>query len=306
MNDSARAAGVESHDLRNVIATSDLTDESDAALRTAACLAAAEQTRLHLFHCVPRPVLPYWKDMVDAGTSESWLRNAGTQLERQKGRVLTGEDPTAEITVAFGSPSIEIGRFARDVSASVIVLGPHRPRVAFDDLLGTTADRVLRTSERPCLLAHRPLTAPPATVLVGTDFSPRARHALELIVDWLAGPLGHPSPDLVIVEILHISAFASLRIKPRSVQSLLRQEAEAARRRLSGPTPITIRSRILSAALESEGIASACEQINPDLVVLGTHGYGFLSRALLGSTASTVARTVRHPLLLVPGASGPG
>lgn len=39
MNGIAESAGIESHGLRNVISASDLTDDSDAALQAAACLA---------------------------------------------------------------------------------------------------------------------------------------------------------------------------------------------------------------------------------------------------------------------------
>lgn len=300
MNDRAESAELERHGLHNVIAASDLTDHSDAALQAAAYLATPEQTRLHLFHCVPRPVLPYWKGAVDAEKRESWLRDARADLERQRMRVLPGDAPPGEIAVGFGSPSAEIGRFANDMSADVIVLGPHHPRVAFDDLLGTTADRVLRTSHTPCLLTHRPFATPLATVLVATDFSPRARLALEIVVDWISGPLRESSRASTVVEILHVSAFLSRRQRPLVVQPLLEREADAARRRLPDPSAVAIRSRVLSAPLESEGIATACEQVEPNLIVLGTHGYGFVARALLGSTASTVARTIRLPLLMVP------
>lgn len=300
MNAIAESAGVDSHGLRNVISASDLTDDSDAALQAAAYLATAETSRLHLFHCVPRPVFPYWKGVVEPETRESWLREARVDLERQYARVLFGDAPPAEVAVAFGSPSIEIGRFASGISADVIVLGAHQPRAALDDLLGTTADRVLRTSRTPCLLIHRPFPTPLATVLVATDFSPPARLALETVVDWLSEPGVASSDPSPVVEILHVSAFLSRRQRPLVVNPLLDREVEMARRRLPDPSAVAIRSRVLSAPLESEGIATACEQVQPDLIVLGTHGHGFVARALLGSTASTVARTVRHPLLMVP------
>ncbi|HEU0298701.1 MAG TPA: universal stress protein, partial [Longimicrobium sp.] len=47
-------------------------------------------------------------------------------------------------------------------------------------------------------------------------------------------------------------------------------------------------------------IVRYAERESVDLAVLGTHGYGALQRALIGSVASAVARTAPCPVLLVP------
>ncbi|HUP53567.1 MAG TPA: universal stress protein [Longimicrobiales bacterium] len=296
------------HVLRTVLATSDLEGSSDAALRTASLLATSRQAALHIFHCVPRPVFPYWEGAVDEVTRDAWVEDRRMQLDLQRARVL-GDDTAVQLAVGFGKPSLEIGRVARDISADVIVLGPHEPRRAFDDLLGTTADRVLRTSDAPSLLANRPILAPITRVMVPTDFSTCARSALETVVDWFSHVVMSEeagSPATVTIELLHVYAFASALYRPFAAEPLLETELEAARRRLPADARVALRSRTLSASLPVDGIARAAEEFEPDLIALGAHGYGFGSRALLGSTASSVARTVRQPVLLVPGRSGTG
>jgi nucleotide-binding universal stress UspA family protein len=48
-------------------------------------------------------------------------------------------------------------------------------------------------------------------------------------------------------------------------------------------------------------ITSAAEKWNADLIVIGTHGQGWIPNALLGSTAERVVRHARCPVLVVRG-----
>ena len=46
-------------------------------------------------------------------------------------------------------------------------------------------------------------------------------------------------------------------------------------------------------------IIRACEEINADLIVMGTHGRRGVSRALLGSVAESIVRTAPCPVLTI-------
>ena len=52
-------------------------------------------------------------------------------------------------------------------------------------------------------------------------------------------------------------------------------------------------------ALPVEGILAAIEEHQPDLVVMGTHGRGRLSRLLFGSVAQNVLRATRVPVVTI-------
>lgn len=280
--------------LRMVLATTDLTERSDAPLGSAAALAKAEGASLHALHCVPRPVPPYWRGKIDRETRDRWLDAARERLGEQLGRVLGDEAGGVTSVVLLGSPSRQITGHAMAASADVIVLGPHPPRVARDDFLGTTADRVLRTSGTPCLLAHAPLTAPVTRLLVATDFSVHARRALDTALDWFG------SRAALHIDLLHVYAVSSPAYRPFDADALLAQQIEEARSRLPERAEVTFRARTLTAPFAPEGLATAVERFPSDLLVLGTHGHGFMARMLLGSLSSSVARIIRHPLLFVP------
>lgn len=47
-------------------------------------------------------------------------------------------------------------------------------------------------------------------------------------------------------------------------------------------------------------IAKAAEDVDADLIVVGTHGHGGLAAALMGSVARALCHTARRPVLVVP------
>lgn len=47
-------------------------------------------------------------------------------------------------------------------------------------------------------------------------------------------------------------------------------------------------------------ISRAAEDVDADLIVVGTHGHGGLAAALMGSVARALCHTARRPVLIVP------
>jgi nucleotide-binding universal stress UspA family protein len=288
--------------LRRLVVASDLSENSDRGLQAAAALAHAAGAELHVFHCVSQPVFPYWEGLVSDATRETWTTSARTDLEWQVRRVLGDDAAPPRLEVEVGEPAREVGRYAAESGADLLVVGPHEPRTALDDLLGTTADRLIRSAAVPCLVANRPVSPPLRQVLLPVDFSAPSRHAVVVGMDLLGESLLARGDDRepTVVEILFVSAFAAAHPRPFAVEPRLAEQVEAARERLPADANVKLLPRILSAPLPVDGILRAAERMRADLIVLGTHGYGTLGRALIGSVASAVARTVPFPVLLVP------
>lgn len=289
-----------SHRLRSVLGTSDLSDQSEIGLLFAAQIARAAGADLHCFHCAETPAF-HLDGLADASAREQRLRGARADLQEQIGRVLGDMTRVATVEVGVGKPSREINARAESVGADVIVLGPHEQRAAFDDLLGTTADRVIRTSSVPCLIAARRPRGVFRHVLVPTDFSKPATRALAVGIDWLdsIGALNAEDAPLRI-DVLYVSAFAIDRGRRVDPNPLLEKQAALARERLPPGALVELAPRILSAPFPIDGIRDTATGEDVDLIIMGTHGQGNLERALLGSMASRVVRTVPVPVLLVP------
>ncbi len=271
--------------LRTLLAGTDLSDDALVAVQAAALLARASGASLHVLHAA------------DEGAGPAGMQRA--RLEHHVRHVVSSDDDV-ELHLAAGPPYRALTEAADRLSADLVVVGSHRPRRALDGLLGTTGDRVLRTSRQPVLVMNRSLSRPPRRLVVATDLSPAADRALALAVDWATA---WQQPDdgegvAPLLELLHVAAFAHPTYRPSSPTAALQARSEAARTR--GGNRIRIRPRVLSAPLAPEGILRAAEEMHADLVVLATHGHGGLVRTLLGSVASEVARTLPFPVLMVP------
>ena len=57
---------------------------------------------------------------------------------------------------------------------------------------------------------------------------------------------------------------------------------------------------ILSVAFPAEAVLCTIKRMKPDLLVMGTSGFGRLGRALLGSTASLVLDAASCDVLVIP------
>jgi universal stress protein E len=296
--------------LRRILVATDLSVDARVALEAAVHLAPADDADLHVVHAVPEPDQPI--EGAPATPEEGGMGDAAGPREeaddpaRLARHVEEAGAPVekVELHLQSGRAFRAIQSVAGEIDADLIVLGRHRPRRAFDGLLGSTAERVVRTTRVPCLLVNREIEAPPRTLMVASDLSPHADRALEVAVAWAAqwaGPAadrGKRASGGIAVELVHISDFARPGYRPLGRGEILRRDAEEASARM-GPD-VEVRSRTASYPLAPEGIFEVATDLKPDLVFIGTHGHGAVLRLLFGSVASELMRTLPLPLVLVP------
>lgn len=302
---------------RTVLAASDLTGASDAAVRAASRLAAAAGAPLHLVHAF-ETLFPSYPDRAvtppdpAAAVFERLpfrmrLRAAEEALREQLRRVDAAAPAPAGSAVEVDAPHRAIVRRAREVGAELVVLGPHRERLVADRWLGTTADRVVRAGERACLVVRGELRLPLRRVTVPIDPADPAVGALDLALT-LARALGARARDgeLAGVElrVVHLAPRlpgAGDFLPDRAVVGPeMSRAVEDALARAGGCAEVEVREEVVWGGPPAREIARLATGDGTDLLVLGTHGRGALGRALAGSVGSEVARTAPCPVLLVP------
>jgi nucleotide-binding universal stress UspA family protein len=141
----------------------------------------------------------------------------------------------------------------------------------------------------------------PTTILVPTDFSDSAEHALDYAVA-LAGKLGATVhllnaitiPALGIPELGLALTSTMMESTVRSHQGALDQLAT---RRASAS--VANIATILRTGDARDVIAEVAREIGADLIVMGTHGRRGVRRALLGSIAEGVLRIAPCPVLTI-------
>jgi nucleotide-binding universal stress UspA family protein len=285
--------------IRSILAANDRSDAADDLIGSAAALSALTAADLHVVHALELP--SFYPD------AEATLPGMDLKLEEareaQRQQLRYSITPTVLVDsceVSYGRPHAVILQRAREVAADLIVIGPHRPREHADRVLGSTADRVIRTSDTPCLIVHGVLSLPLRRILVPSDLSPGAQRALEVALIWGAA-LRMPTKQGGGTElcVLHVMPRDSGQRSAESERELHARIATAAKS-TGVESLLKVRPMIREADSPAAEILRVAEEEQADLVVLGTHGHGALARALIGSVSSTVARQTEVPVLLVP------
>ncbi len=289
--------------LRSILVATDLGEGSDPVVASAADLAAATRAELHALTSFDlQPITFTGGD--EAPSFPGRVAEAQRVLKEQIARTVPASVTVASQEAVIFVAHKAIAARAVDVSADLIVLGPHRARTG-DAILGSTADRVIRTASVPVLVLLDRLSLPLRRVIAAIDLSAPARVALDHAVSWTAAlGAGGGQADQTSLQVLHVVPRQRRAGADEAVvASELDREVDGARARThrdAGAGGIEMAGQLRWAEDPAEEILRAARENGADLLVLGTHGRGAISRALIGSVASGVARRARCPVLLVP------
>jgi nucleotide-binding universal stress UspA family protein len=280
---------------------------SQEALRWAMGLGEALGGEVVAIHALG--LLDRWHDP-DA-SARSWRRTLCALVERTWCAPLAQSRGHHRVEVRDGDPVDVLLAAVEDEHADLLVVGSRgigdRPELA----LGSTSLRVLRSARVPVLVV--PDGGPAAAadglrlrhLLVGVDHSQASRTALELAAD-VAVSLGGSLSVLEVVD--YVPAFpldeptaaggGRRRWVAEAAMALLEAEVRAVRARGVG-VQVVVRSGDPAATL-----LEVADDVDADLVVVGTRGLCGPDELLLGSVARTVAGGARRPTLVVPAKAG--
>ena len=230
-------------------------------------------------------------------------------LDRQK-RILEKQGCPTTVIIDAGLPGIVIPRIAEEQNCSLIVVGSHGHNLASEIFLGGTATEILHQATKPILIVR--LEADEDTgqavcaagecdftrhILYTTDFSDHAQRAfayVEKLVECGARR----------VTLLHVQDKARLGThldhRLEEFNEIDRERLEMLRDRLKNTGDAEIDMQIPYGS-PIEEILKHTGKGGASVVVMATHGRGFIRELFLGSVSHSVARHAEAPVLLIPG-----
>jgi nucleotide-binding universal stress UspA family protein len=135
---------------KNILVPVDFSETSDRALAYAQTLAQTFSARVHVLHVIPDPHSQAWSieatGMNLGSLMETWESDAQKRLDG-----LALGDVAGERVTKVGQPHAEIIRYATAQNADLIVIGTHGRGVVEHMLLGSVAEKVVRTAPCPVL-----------------------------------------------------------------------------------------------------------------------------------------------------------
>jgi universal stress protein A len=145
----------------------------------------------------------------------------------------------------------------------------------------------------------------PTCILVPTDFSGNAEHALDYAVE-LAAKLGAKVHLLNVIAMQMFGAEYGVAVTQAMVEDVMRGNQEALDRLVAARAT---KAAFGPAQLEFGDPRAVVEQtalkLGVDLIVMGTHGRHGMKRLLIGSVAESVVRTAPCPVLLIRDVQAP-
>jgi nucleotide-binding universal stress UspA family protein len=301
--------------ITRILVPTDFSAPSDEALAYAKILAKQFDASLHLVHAFDDPFTTAAfaaeaYTVAPTALRESLWREVGQQLEERLPAGQRAEfDGTTQI--ATGTPAKTIVDCAASVGADLIVMGTHGRGGMAHLLLGSVAERVVRTALCPVLTVRNRPGPAVKQILVPTDFSETADAALDYAF-LLAQRLGasvqllHVLEDPFVTDGLTAEAYIT---EAPAVRSAMLSEAQTRLSHRAAPPrsesasgnsaePVRVDTEVLFGH-GARTIAEYAGHRGVDLIVMGTHGRTGVAHLLLGSVAERLVRTAPCPVLTV-------
>lgn len=274
----------------------------------AAARAARHGARLHLVHVFEKPPA-FLRLTMSSGDLRAWeskaRRDAEERLESIRAGLARSERLDVTISIRSGRAAAEIMAEARKVRAGLIVCGAGVTEGTEWLYMGTTPDRILRTSAVPVLVVRTGAVKPFKRVLVPADLD-RADEGALRVGSRLAEEAGGR------VTVLHVYEQASLQARMQGDLARLRSDLRAAARsafhafvddtalppRAKPPRKLLVAS--LDRVRPAETIVGEAARLRSDLIVMALGSATVLRRLLLGSVAERVIRLLPCSLLALP------
>ena len=287
-----------------VLIGTSLGEESDRVVRSGLAVARAAGARAFLVHAAqPEPQLVGYEVGAGPVLDLEQIAQGEEELQRQIERLGADGPDLAGSKVKIGAPHRILVETAEEMGADLIVVGATGSGPFAAELLGSTADRVLRKAPCPVLIVRGELPVPPRRVLAPVDLSTLSGDSFRCGLQLLARLVG--SAEVQVQAVLALSLLDALAFRQRTGMSV-EQAAQHVGAQLQrfvlenrSDLPFPVETAVLPGEPRLE-ILREVEEHPVDLLILGTHGRGGMDRLVLGSVASTVARKAPCSVLVIP------
>ncbi|MEM7165232.1 MAG: universal stress protein [Planctomycetota bacterium] len=297
--------------IHTILAPTDFSWGSSVSSRTAVSLAEKLAAKVQLLHVVECPPVFAYAPIGD-GTAAEWSHNDETlsrgrdQLAKFREGLQADVEVECQTVLGLGNTGGDIVKVAESCAADLIVMATHGRTGFAHALIGSIAERVVRTAKCPVLTLKAPeqRNAPSMErsqvrrILYATDLSESSHEAL-LCAQYLRDLFDAELDALFVME--NLEQYPSIPWEylpiPGNV-TLPQHQAEQAEARLrehvaaAGPV-----NTILRRGTSYHEIVDQAHASQADVIVLSTHGHTGLRHTLLGSVAEKVVRLAQCPVL---------
>lgn len=289
--------------VRSITAATDFSRHAARAVQRAAHLASRHSARLELLHVVDASPLAQASAMLSSkrGGKADCIAHAREKMGSAVEAVRHVEPGTLKGRVQIGDVREEILRAT--TTADLLVLGARGQHPVRDALLGSTAERLLQTVNRPMLVVK---TAPRRTyrnVVVPIDFSADSVAALEAAMQVA------PEASFTFVHAYDVEFEGLLwrgSVPQSTIEGFRRNAQSTALARLHAIAherglPESRFGKVVIRGYAPRVILDAARRKGADLIAIGKQGRSLLGRLFIGSVTRHVLNESSCDVLVTRG-----
>ncbi len=285
---------------RTIVVGVDASPESLRAAELAAKIASAARAQLFPVHAVPViPVLTEVAGLEPLPVFSPELQDVSTRAAREQVvRALQNVLPppaVRRLEVQVGPAPFVIAEVAHRRRAELVVLGGKKHSALARGLGRSTAHYLVRRLDMPVLVAAHP-TALIRKVLAAVDFSTVSLRMLR-VAEQFANVLG---AHLRVLHVVEPFRFTHLAPDLWDEEAYYRGSQEVFNHFASPFKAIAKEDRVIRNGLPAETISEEASAWQADVVVVGSHGKGWVDRILIGSTTDRLVTDLPTSILVVP------
>ena len=280
-----------------VVVGVDGSPECAAAAVAAWRLAEAANVRCHLVHATSD--VRSGLDLAGSGVSLDDLQLAMVAHARSE-IVAALEDrvppPVLEgLTVRAGRPTAILAEMVAETKAGLVVLGGKHHSTLNRWLGGSTVQHVVRRSAVPILVTAGDLHTRPR-LLAAVDLSYAALPTLDEAVDF-ARLLGGSLRALHVIEPISNVPEVPFPVDVGDFEARSREELE---QRVWPALPVPDHHKVVRQGIALDVIAEEAAAWRADVIVVGSHGKGWIDRLVIGSVTEDLLNDLPTAVLVIP------
>lgn len=291
--------------IRRIVAGIASPTGHDPVLASAVELAERLGAELYLVHSydLPLPVAESYSPLglLTPEMAQRYGESLREALEAQVRDTTSSEHVHARVVLSEGGHTLSA--VADELDADLLIVGATRHGTLARNLLGTTAERVIRAAKVPVLVLREPFHAPPERVLLTTDLSDFSAAIHETGVEVVEALFPAAAPTFRSLLVV----WYDVRLPPPLDRRALEASAQAELERFLAARPVPSRpvEGVVRVGEPAKEIVAEAMGWGADLLVLGTHGRRGMTRFVLGSVAGASVRSALCNVLVIPSAQVP-
>ena len=265
----------------SILATSDLSDRSERALRRAFKLARELDADLTLF-AVADDSLPEDVSGALANRSREYLEAFAKEADAGLNR---------KIIVELGDPTTRLAEMANDPSFDLVIFGRHRPDRFLDGFRKTTVESIASLALTPLLIVVNPSHKDYRRVLAPTAFSRACSRAVETAIKIA------PDAELRMIHAWSAPFEGRTGGKDSDYAKTVAKEITGQAEAWSSSLPAAVPGVDLVHGGLGQTVAQSINSFQPELLTIGAHTRS-VSISGLGSFTSELVRDPPTDLLI--------